>query len=322
MSVPQSRDRFLGTLFGLAIGDALGAPVEFLSTQQIQDRYGPNGTTDLDGWGGFPAGTYTDDTQMSLATAEGCLLAAQRWPDQVVLHSASTVHQQYLAWLKTQNEPAERRAPGRTCISALQSGEGGSVTDRINNSKGCGGVMRTAPAGLAFPPGEAFKQGAEFAALTHGHPSGYLSAGFLSELIRQILEAKNLAPAVEAARDQLVRYDDHAETLSAVEDASMLAASDKPVLEAIPKLGLGWVGEEALAIALFCALRFPKDWVSGTLAAVNHSGDADSTGSICGAILGAHLGVQAIPLRWCERIENRDGLEEIAIAMHQVFVEG
>jgi ADP-ribosylglycohydrolase len=94
-----------------------------------------------------------------------------------------------------------------------------------------------------------------------------------------------------------------------------VAGTDVTDVAGIPELGEGWVGEEALAIALFCALRYPHDWKSGVIAAVNHSGDSDSTGSICGAILGTALGVDAIPRGWVDVLENGDEIGTLAERM-------
>ncbi len=315
------RSRFRGTIFGLAVGDALGAPVEFLQRTQIIERYGSTGIADLAGWGGFPPGYYTDDTQMSLATATGLIRARHRWKEHGSWDLKGVVYRRYLAWRETQHDPNERRAPGRTCLSALDSGQVGTIERAVNHSKGCGGVMRTAPVGLALQLDDPFQAGAECAALTHGHPSGYLSAGYLSELIARLVRGCELRSAVRATRHSLRRYDGHAETLHSVDRALELADSATPVPDAIEQLGQGWVGEEALAIALFSALRHSADWTAATLAAVNHSGDSDSTGSICGAILGAALGVEAIPLRWIEQLENRALLDQTARDMYAAFVE-
>jgi len=143
--------KYQGCLLGLAIGDALGAPVEFLSLPEIKKRYGKDGITDFHAWRGFKPGSYTDDTQMSLATAVGCIRTYQEWRERGISDSVSVVYHRYLDWLESQNDPEQRRGPGRTCLSALQSGKMGTMEERINESKGCGGVMRTAPAGLAFP---------------------------------------------------------------------------------------------------------------------------------------------------------------------------
>jgi len=314
--------KYQGCLLGLAIGDALGAPVEFLSLPEIKKRYGMDGITDFHAWGGFKPGSYTDDTQMSLATAVGCIRAYQRWREKGIGHSASVVYQCYLDWLESQNDPEERRGPGRTCLSALQSGKMGTIKEKINNSKGCGGVMRTAPVGLAFPSCRAFQEGAEYAAITHGHPSGYLSAGFLSAMISYIIEGKKLPEAIDLSIGQLTRYDSHSETLKIIELAQKLSVSQKSVEKSIQAIGGGWVGEEALAISLYCSLKFSDNFERGTLAAVNHSGDSDSTGSITGAILGTLLGVESIPGLWVKKVEGSDRIKKIADDMFSIFQNG
>jgi ADP-ribosylglycohydrolase len=188
----------------------------------------------------------------------------------------------------------------------------GTMEAAINNSKGCGGVMRTAPAGLAFTGKRAFEMGARFAAMTHGHPSGYLSAGFVAEMIAWIIDGRSLEDSVESAMETLVGYSGHEETLRAVDQALELATAADAPMDVIPRLGEGWVGEEALSISLYCALKFPGDFKGATTAAVNHSGDSDSTGSIAGAILGAKLGVEAIPEEWIARLENAHEISELA----------
>jgi ADP-ribosylglycohydrolase len=304
-------------MLGLAVGDALGAPIEFMTIEQIKSTFGPEGLT-------RPAGVlqYTDDTQMSLATALGCLRAYARQLDRGFSDARAVVYNRYMDWLKSQDYPAQRRAPGNTCLSALASGLQGRIDNPINNSKGCGGVMRTAPAGLVFEPGpsgDAFRNGAEFAAITHGHPSGYLPAGFLSEMIAHVIRGRDLQQAVDLSIRPLAGYDGHEETLHKIVQARELAAGSTGVEQCIAELGGGWVGEEALGIALYCALKFPGDWQKGMLAAVNHSGDSDSTGSICGAILGASLGLNAIPAEWVRGVENGVDIMRIADDMYLVF---
>ena len=314
--------KYQGCLLGLAIGDALGAPVEFLRLQEIKKRYGRDGITDFHEWGGFKPGSYTDDTQMSLATAVGCLRACQRWCDRGICHSASVVHRRYLEWLESQNDPGQRRGPGNTCLRALQSGKMGTIEEKINDSKGCGGVMRTAPVGLAFPSDRAFQEGAEYAAITHGHPSGYLTAGFLSGIISYIIEGKTLAETIDLCIGQLIKYDGHSETLEKIELAQKLSVSQKSIEESIQTIGEGWVGEEALAISVYCSLKFSDNWGRGTLAAVNHSGDSDSTGSITGAILGTLLGVESIPRPWIQKVEESGRITKIANDMFNLFKKG
>jgi ADP-ribosylglycohydrolase len=320
--MPDARSRIHGCILGLAVGDALGAPVEFHSITQIRDEHGPDGVRDLHPWHGFPAGSYTDDTQMSLATAQGLMRAHNRFLLKGICHPPSVVYGRYQAWVETQDDPLETRAPGHTCLHALRSGRMGGIEseDRLNNSKGCGGVMRTAPVGLAARMDVAFTLGAECAALTHGHPSGYLSAGYLSEMIAHLSQSVAVTEAARLPLESLSKCSGCEETRDAVVNALKLAESSIGTDRALAELGGGWVGEEALAIALFCALRSPNDYTRGTLMAVNHSGDSDSTGSIAGAILGTALGVEAIPDRWMAKVENRPLLEKTAEDLYRMVV--
>lgn len=339
----------VGCLLGGAVGDALGAPVEFMTMEEIRRRYGPAGITGfVEFWSG--QGAFTDDTQMTLFTVEGLVLAAPRTKSagQAALETrAESVHRALLRWLLTQGEEANwgrarvtaemlksegrlisekglwaRRSPGMTCLAALQSGRRGSTSAPINVSKGSGGIMRSAPAGLVCPdPEEAFLTGCELAAITHGHPNGYLPAGFLAAMVSTLARGAELEPSVRGAMEILRTWSGHAETLEAVERAvraaeERRASGNGSLAETLPEViealaggpstmaqGGGWTGEWALAIALFCVLTFPADLRAGVLAAVNHGGDSDSTGAIAGNILGARLGRRAIPREWIDGLE-------------------
>jgi len=314
-------NKYKGCMLGLALGDALGAAVEFMSYPEIKNKYGEHGIEDLDEWRGFEAGSYTDDTQMALATAIGCIEAAEEWKKDGIFEPTPYIYKEYLRWLETQADPFHRRAPGNTCLSALESGDMGSIDAPINDSKGCGGVMRVAPVGLVFSGELAFLEGAKSAAITHGHPSGYLSAGFLAELVSHILDEKTLEESIQLSRKTLITYNGHEETLMNINLAEELAKKEVPVTEAIQEIGEGWVGEEALAIAAYCSLKFPDDFRAGVTASVNHSGDSDSTGAITGAILGTLLGKEAIPEGWIEKLENAWKIEDLAEEMYRIFKE-
>ncbi len=311
--------QFRGCLLGLAIGDALGAPVEFDKLTDIRARFGPDGITDLVPWHGLPAGSYTDDTQMTLATIRGMLAAHAAGEPLAGNGWATAVYRAYLEWLATQDDPAQRRAPGNTCLSALRSGKMGSLGATLNYSKGCGGAMRTAPVGLAFRGAEAFRHGAEYAVITHGHPSGYLSAGFMAELIGHLLDRLSLDEGLDRSSETLRIYPGHEETLAKVVQARALAENGTAIDPAIREIGEGWVGEEALGVAIFCALRFPDDYRGAVIAGANHDGDVDSTASMAGAILGTIHGAEAIPAEWIDKIENRQEIESLAVRMHEIW---
>jgi ADP-ribosylglycohydrolase len=331
------RDRFLGCLLGGAAGDALGAPVEFMKRDQILARFGPRGITAYAPAYGV-TGAITDDTQMTLFTAEGLLRAWVRVSGRGIVDPPGVVAHAYLRWLKTQGMTpatplvgedgwlfAQRelhalRAPGRTCIHAL------SLIETLgepaqNGSKGCGGVMRMAPAGLfgvraGHTATDTFVLGCELAALTHGHPTGQLTAGVLAVLVAEICRGATLPAALDTATALLIAQPSHQETFDGLEAARRLAANRTASDEAIAQLGEGWIAEEALAIAVYCALVAER-LEDGVILAVNHSGDSDSTGAIAGNLLGALLGVAAIPAAWIDGLELRDTIARVAIDLDE-----
>ena len=331
------KNRFLGCLLGGAVGDAMGAPVEFLSRSEILRQFGDSGLTGYaEAYGGI--GKITDDTQMTLFTAEGLLRAVVRERERGIASFEGVTAHAYLRWLLTQGiqptchmditddncgwlfrhrELHSRRAPGNTCISALREMQslGEPAT---NTSKGCGGVMRVAPVGLfgwsmgwRDNPQRTFKLAAELAALTHAHPTGYLTAGVLAVIIQALIDGLSMTEGLGAAKALLKSEPDHHETLQALELAEELAATSLPNHEAIKRLGQGWIAEEALAISVYCSL-VAKTFKHGVIMAVNHDGDSDSTGAITGNLLGVMLGVKAISEDWREPLELRDTIVEIA----------
>ena len=160
----------------------------------------------------------------------------------------------YDGWLVGLPELHACRAPGGTCLSALAAQRAGTVEEPLNDSKGCGGVMRIAPVGLLAPRDRAFSLGVEVAALTHGHPSGYLAAGFLAALIAAIRDGEPLGTALDGATVELERHQRAEETHAAISGARRLADAGAPSAERVESLGGGWVAEEALAIALYAVL--------------------------------------------------------------------
>ena len=319
------RSNFRGCLLGGAVGDALGAPVEFMSLPEIRARFGAGGVADMVK-GEFGGSAITDDTQMTLFTVEGLLRAHVRNKELGEVRVEEMLQDAYLRWLMTQDEQPsgvapgtysyllsipclhKRRAPGATCLSALQSKvERGSAAR--NDSKGCGGIMRVAPIGLYFAQQggaadvkRAFELGVASAALTHGHPTGQLASGVFAAIVQRLVEGTKLSAAIEEAERELVRHPHHDETLQALRAACALAQRGGASADTVESLGAGWVAEESLAIALYCAL-VADSFGHGVLLAVNHGGDSDSTASLVGQLLGAAAGDGSIPSSWAGRVE-------------------
>ena len=336
------QDLYRGCLLGGAVGDALGAPVEFMSRAQILRTFGPDGIEDYaPAFGKLAA--ITDDTQMTLFTAEGLMRGWVRGNRRGGLcHMPSVISLAYQRWLHTQGERHRlhdedclngwlighrelfaRRAPGLTCLSGLQGmRQSGDMAQ--NNSKGCGGVMRVAPIGMFYASlaranpanqgglrREAFDLGCQAAAITHGHATGQLASGALAAMVLELLQGASLLQAIDAVLPILRAQRGHEETLLALEAACRLASQRPRDAQVLAQLGEGWIAEEALAIGVYCALS-ATDFPSGVALAVNHSGDSDSTGSIAGQLLGAMLGARAIPRHWLGPLELRGVIEEMA----------
>ncbi len=336
-AAPTPRDRVHGALLAGAIGDALGWPIEFAPLARIRSRFGPDGVTELVVDPALGAAAITDDTQMTLFTAEGVLagLAASRRTGAPVRDAiAAAMPASYRRWYATQiggrvEEPAgwlvrvpalhADRAPGLTCMGALARADFG--VPAVNGSKGNGSVMRVAPCGLvaSLTTDDAWAIACHAARLTHGHPSGWLAAGAFAVMIRALLDGATLAAATAVARRSLHAAIDAEplaqETLDAFDAAEALVARvSVPTPSDIETLGEGKVAEEALGMALACALVGERtgDVALALRLAVNHSGDSDSTGSIAGQLLGTRLGVDAIPMRWRTQVELHDVVARMA----------
>lgn len=334
-------DKIRGGLFGGAVGDALGYPVEFQTISSIESRYGKDGIRDYELDTGSGQALISDDTQMTLFTANGILVGETRkktrgigsnpsyyindaYRDWYFTQTGDKLQEHRVSWLLDIPELYSRRAPGATCLNALRSREKGSVKNPLNDSKGCGGIMRVAPLGLYYHLSDRDMldmEGAEVAALTHGHSLGYMPAAVLTHIVNIGVyggcgAGSSLEDAVHEAMQTVsglfVQDAFLTDLQELVARAVRLSKNDKKDTENIRSLGEGWVAEETLAIAIYCSLRYQDDFSKGIIAAVNHSGDSDSTGAVTGNILGAWLGYSAIEQKWKEKLELGEIILELA----------
>ena len=327
-----------GCLIGGAIGDALGTPVEFMRWSDIQRRYGEEGIQSLEMDFEQGLALISDDTQMTLSTANGLLMydtyrmlfKEAPAPEQCIYEAyrdwyhcqcSARMPKDNHSWLSDLQEMHERRAPGNTCMSALRTGEAGSIEKPINHSKGCGGIMRVAPValwGIGKRSVEAIDRlAARAAALTHGHPLGYMPSAALADIISRILAGtKDMQDVIDATRDAMKSlFGAEAylnELLRIMDQAVELTRNDHSDVENIHAIGEGWTGEEALGIAIYCSVKYQDDFSGAIIAAVNHNGDSDSTGAIAGNIVGARLGVEAIDGKWLRGLELKNAILEMA----------
>lgn len=340
---------FEGCLLGGAIGDALGAPVEFRRYEQIIEEYGEGGVKELIAAPGGKEALITDDTQMTMFTIEGILRSITRakrkdipWDKRDITH---TMFRAYLRWLYTQglNTPHWQakdydgdlvkikklhayREAGITSITALGKGIKGSVAHPINDSKGCGGLMRVAPLGLIELKEEPFEMGCEIAAITHGGPCAYLPAGALVMIIRQMIEEENIAEATEKAVHRLKLEPQSMECTEVLEKAIVLAKASEITREKIESLGEGIFAHEALAMAVYIAINTinhtegtESDIKAALCAAVNHSGGSDIVGAITGQLLGTYYGSEKLENLFNVHVELEKEIRTLAKDLYILY---
>ena len=295
-------DRAEALLFGLALGDALGYTVEFLSLPEIKARYGPGGIVDPPD----PA-LFSDDTQMTVALAEGLLDAG---PSADLDRLMAAVAGRFVQW---SHSPENNRAPGRTCMTAVARYESGLPWSEagIANSKGCGSAMRVAAIGYLYQHDEARLREVAVASslVTHGHPAALaasVGAAYAVKLALDGVPVSQYLPRIMQAADGI--SDEFDQALRAVGQAGGWADEER----ALKHIGEGWVGEEAVALALYCVTRYPDSYVDCVRRAANTNGDSDSVACIAGGISAARLGLDAIPPGWRARCEHADALRDLA----------
>lgn len=338
------KEKYIGCLVGGAIGDALGLPVEFLKFNEIKRKYGDNGITDFDLNG--EKALISDDTQMTLFTAAG-LLDSNNITDVI---SLKYIKEAYKNWLYTQENPYKEiknintnidilmntpelfaaRFPGNTCLTSIREGCNGTIHNNLNSSKGCGGVMRTSPVALYFKPTKkddiliSSSIATKAAALTHCHILGFTPSWALNYLLSLIIHFDNDIKC--ATRDLIYKLQTNLGHIHQVNPLiniiikafNLATDSDDSDYNNIRKLGEGWVAEETLAIAIYCAIKYQNDFSRGIIASVNHDGDSDSTGAVTGNILGAFLGIDNINSKWTDNLEMYNLVEDFALKLYNL----
>ncbi len=300
--------RFAGTIVGFAVGDALGMPAEFLSRDQIRRYYGKPITGFIKAHPGhasdfLPQGSYTDDTQMLLATAE-CLIECRKMDPA---RQADAL----LGWyLNTVPHRAPMRANVRAC-KHLSTGRAWSKSGVF--SSGCGAAVRMPPLGLFLfrEPETLVRAAIEACSITHTDPRAKAASVAIAYLIARLLQATEHC----SAGDQVMETADRVAPL----DGNMAAMlrwvtqiTHLPPDEALFEIGTSADALEAIPAAVYCFLKHPRNYSGAVIAAVNGGDAADSIAALAGGMVGAFAGIDAVPQQWREEIENADVLLGVA----------
>jgi ADP-ribosyl-[dinitrogen reductase] hydrolase len=267
-------DRARAAFIGMAIGDALGATVEFMTATEIAAKYGTFRDIVGGGWLRLKPGQVTDDTEMALCIGRA-IIKNQNW-------SLEAVADNFAAWLKSR--PVDC---GDTCRKGIRAYllHGRLESPPNEWDAGNGAAMRMLPAVLFSLPDEELlkKYVLEQAHITHNNPVSDAACLCLGRLLHLAL--------CGAEKSRLRRTVD-----------GLVASYPTFVFEPYRGLATGYVVDTMQTVFhwFFRGRSFEESLV-GT---VNQGGDADTTGAICGMLAGAYYGMEAIPKRWVKKIDR------------------
>lgn len=328
------QQRFIGCLIGGAMGDAMGFEVKAMTLEQIKRAFGKSGITKMTPSKITKNMRISDETQLTLFTLHGIMWGDFLGGKSGISNYTTYVFYAYQQWLYTQmstiasvdyqwildnernNFPCEfldikelfkKRSPSKVLINTLMTSAEmnyGKIINRINDNKNADSI-RTSAAGLYFytDPERAFRMGADFGGITHSHPTGYLAAGCFSSIISFILAGETIEQAVLDTLKQVKNYDGFEECFKAMDDALGLLDEETKPMDAVALLGDGKTAESALAIGIYCACCHSINPENAILLAVNQDGNSDACGHICGSLVGAYKGINALPEKWNKQLQ-------------------
>jgi len=311
MDPKQLAGRFVGCIVGFAVGDALGMPAQFLTRDQIRRYYGKSIAGFIKAHPGHASdslvqGSYTDDTQMMLATAES--LIECRGMD------AARQAEALLSWYAN---AAPHRTPMRANIRACKHLSAGRPWTKSGVfSGGCGAAVRMPPIGLFFfrCPEALIRAALDACMMTHTDPrarSASVAVAYLVARLVQSNEKSSPGEQVLETADKVASLDqDMAAMLRWV--TQMLHLNPE---EALFEIGTSSDAIETIPAATYCFLKYPRNFQNAVLAAVNAGDASDSVAALTGSMVGAYSGIDVIPREWQLGVENPDVLTGTAEAL-------
>jgi len=304
--------RTTGALLGLACGDALGAPIEFMDTVTVRRRYGK--VTDMMAIGSWEAGEWSDDTGLALCLAEGIL----EDPEEPV----EAVGRQLLEWSEFAKDFA---AIIRTVLARYREVENWVEAARsipqvlAGRANGNGSLMRILPVALAYPDErEMLCSSARLSAMTHWDSEAEACCAIYCLWVRELLAGTQAL----AAWDHALAIAHHAAKAGPI-------CPDTPGPENLPKSfwsrfddlltkryedlqpsGFASHSAECLEAAAWCCLH-AESAEQAILDAINLAGESDTIGAVAGGAAGARFGLEQLPARWLSQLHGRNEIEEI-----------
>jgi ADP-ribosylglycohydrolase len=302
-------------LFGVAIGDALGVPVEFKSRQVIKN----NPVTDMNGYGTYnlPPGTFSDDSSLTFCLAEALTNE----------FDLNTIGQNFVKWYYNnywtpRGNVFDIGIATRQAIDRLAKGDRPDLAGGYDvSSNGNGSLMRISP--LLFylldkPIYERYEITKQVSSITHGHIRSVIACFYYLEFARQLFERKD---KFEIYKNLQTEVTDHLTSLSI--NQTEVALFDRLLKQDIHKLtdenilSSGYV-LHTLEASIWCLLT-TDNYKNAVLKAVNLGEDTDTTGAVTGGLAGLLYGIDNIPTNWLKQIAKYDDIENLAERLGEKF---
>lgn len=342
-------DRFMGAMYGSAIGDAFGYPLRDLSYEEICERFEKIGALELAVSEKTETALFSDATQMAFFTIDGIIWANIYEKAFENASVASYVFYSYQLWLYTQTKTVasqeyawlfdkkenpnlssllrvkgltRKRYNLETNIKALldaHNNKFGRLNAPVNTNSDNGAVKRVTPVGLFYAQDEemAFRMACDIGAITHSSPDGYLPCGVYAATIAGLVNGKEIKESVERALEILEDYKGHERTYNEVRDALDKALEkEADPQETVKEIGLGIEAVEALAIAIYCAVLHEGRYKFAIQLASNHDGDSSACACLTGGLLGAANGFKSIPKGWYKKLQYKNLIETLTDALY------
>ncbi len=297
-----------GYLFGTACADALGRSVEHLTLEQIKEKYGEKGILE------YPLDSpWTDDTQLMLVLSRGLLRGAELELPELM----GRIAEELVLWLDEPDLGAGATSRG----AALNLKGGVHWSKSAVTSKTCGSLMRVGILGFVYrnDPEKLIKAALLSGRITHNHQvsdAASIAGAYAVKLALDGIEPEEMFEPLLRVTEGISQ-----EFTDALEKSYETAHSELENEDALKKLGQGWYADETFALAYFCTLRYHDDYKKAVQIAVNITGDSDSVGSVAGGILGAKLGIEAVPVSWIEALRDKEKLEEMICPLLEKYFQ-
>lgn len=275
MTEPTLKERALGAYLGFAVGDALGATVEFMTRGEIQAQYGTHRKMIGGGWLHLAAGQVTDDTEMALALGRSLV---RRGGFEI-----TDVCEEFAAWLRT--GPVD---VGNTCRRGIRRfmTHGTVEGPACDGDGGNGAAMRILPLALATwnRPGDFEAQALAQARITHHHPLSDDATIAFGRMVHGLLHGGGIKGAREVANALVARH-------RTFKFEPYRGQSSAYVVDTVQ--------------TVFHVYFRTDSFKTCVIDTVNQGGDADTTGALAGMLAGATYGVQDIPSAWLTKLDRK-----------------